>query len=68
MIHLCVDVEVENHKEIIKNKGKAFGLISSLISNETVEKEIRNEIIKKLEVALANELSANGVKAKISIK
>lgn len=68
MIHLCVDIEVENHKEIIKNKGKAFGFISGLISNEAVEKEIRKEVISKLEVALNEQLIANGVKAKVSIK
>lgn len=68
MIHLCVDIIVENHKEIVKNKGKAYGFLSGLISNEAVEKEIKKEVIKKLEVALSEELSANGVKAKVSIK
>lgn len=68
MIHLSVDIEVKNHKEIIKSKGKAFGFISSLISNEVVEKEIKKEVIKKLEAALSEELKANGIQANVTLK
>lgn len=68
MIHLCVDIEVQNHKDIIKNKGKAYGLLSGLISNDIVEKEIKKEVIKKLEAALSQELAANGIKAKVNLK
>lgn len=68
MIHLSVNIEVKNHKEIIKSKGKTFGLISSMISNEVVEKEIKKEVIRKLEAALSEELNANGIQANVTLK
>lgn len=66
MINISITIDVKNPGEVASNNGIPSFIPQDLIKNK-VESEIKSTIIKKLKVALADELRRNGVKCNMNI-
>lgn len=66
MINISINIDVKNPGEVASNHGIP-GFIPQELVKSKVESEIKNEIIKKLKLALIEELKRNGVRATLNI-
>ncbi|ERK31620.1 MULTISPECIES: hypothetical protein [Clostridium] len=66
MINISITIDVKNPGEVAANHGIPGFVPQDLIRGK-VESEIKSTIIKKLKVALADELRRNGVKCNMNI-
>ncbi|WP_238883163.1 hypothetical protein [Clostridium sp. YIM B02551] len=67
MIKITIGIDVKNPKEVAMNHGIPGFVPNELIKGK-VEDEIKNEIVKKLKVAIFEELRRNGVESRIDIR
>lgn len=66
MINISITIDVKNPGEVATSHGIPAFIPQELIRSK-VESEIKNTIIRKLKVALEDELRANGVKCNMNI-
>ena len=70
MITIKINIEVDNHKEVLeKNKGKMVASLmgSSQLGKDQVESEIKKVIVSSLKDSIEKGLKENGVIGAVSV-
>lgn len=70
MITITININIENHKEILKkNKGEEIASLfgTSDIVKDQIEKEVKKIIVESLKKSLSDGLKENDVIGKINI-